>query len=119
MFLGIINYLGKFSPSPAEVGELLRKLISPKCKWAWNNTYYNVHDRGKNIIKKTAAKAFYSEKEQLYLATDVSGLGLGASLLQVWDRMQFPKNEVPKNAVLQPIPLQAKAGQVHKPITAT
>ena len=31
--LGIINYLGKFSPSMADIYELLRKLMSLKTEW--------------------------------------------------------------------------------------
>ena len=32
-FLGIINYLGKFSPDTAEVCKLLHKLTSSKMTW--------------------------------------------------------------------------------------
>ena len=34
-FLGIINYLGKFSPGMVEVCKQLRKLTSNKMAWAW------------------------------------------------------------------------------------
>ena len=39
--LGIMNYLGKFWPSIAEVCNSLRKLALSKCKWTWNNTCQN------------------------------------------------------------------------------
>ena len=35
-FLGIINYLGKFSPATADVCKSLRKLTSDKTEWTWN-----------------------------------------------------------------------------------
>ena len=35
-FLGIMNYLGKFSPSITEACEPLRKLTSRKAEWACN-----------------------------------------------------------------------------------
>ena len=38
-FLGIINYLGKFSPGTAEVCDLLQKLASSKATWTWNASY--------------------------------------------------------------------------------
>ena len=38
-FLGIINYLGKFSPGTAEVCKLLCKLTSSKTTWTWNASY--------------------------------------------------------------------------------
>ena len=38
-FLGIINYLNKFSPGTSEACELLRKLTSNKATWTWNASY--------------------------------------------------------------------------------
>ena len=35
-FLGIINYLGKFSPGTAVVCDPLQKLTSSKTMWTWN-----------------------------------------------------------------------------------
>ena len=51
--------------------------------------------------------AFCNEKEQLYLETNV--LGVGASLLQIWDGMQFSWNEAPDNAALQSIAFGSKS----------
>ena len=36
-------------------------------------------------------------KEPLYLETDTSGAGLGAVLLQTWDRVHFSHKEAPDN----------------------
>ena len=47
--------------------------------------------------------AVYNEKEQFHLKMDVSGVGLGASLLQPREGMGFPRNEAPYNATLCPI----------------
>ena len=47
--------------------------------------------------------AFYYEKEQLYVETNDSGVGLGASVLQAKDDLQFPSNEAPGKAVLWPV----------------
>ena len=38
-FLGIINYLSKFSPDTSEVCEPLRKLMSSKAMWTWDASY--------------------------------------------------------------------------------
>ena len=51
-----------------------------KIQQTWNYTYLNLYDRAKNIIKKNATKAFYNEKEHVYLETDVLSVGLGTSL---------------------------------------
>ena len=53
-FLGIINYLGKFSPRTVEVCELLRKLTSAKVEWTWNATYQKMFKEAKAIIKEDA-----------------------------------------------------------------
>ena len=46
---------------------------------------------------------FYNDKEQLYLETDKSGAGLGASLVQARDCMWFPRNKMSDNTALWPI----------------
>ena len=111
-FLGIMSYIQKFSSSIAEVYKPLRKLTSSKFKLTWNNTYQNLYNRAKNIIKKNEAMGFYNEKGQLYLETDALCVGVGACLLQSRDRMWFPWNEAPNNTTLWPITL------VHKSLTS-
>ena len=60
--------------------------------------------RVKSIIKKDTFIKFYNEKEQQYLDTDASGIGLRAGLLQVRGGMQFPKDEEHNNSVLWLLP---------------
>ena len=62
-----------------------------KSEWTWNNTYQKLYEKAQLFIKKDAFMTFYNEKEHLYLETDISGVSLGASLLQVGNRMQFQK----------------------------
>ena len=65
--------------------------------------------QSQNIIKKNATMVFYNEKEQLYLETDASGVGLGASVLHMRDRMWFPRNEAPDRSVLWQIVFASKS----------
>ena len=104
-----MNYLGKISHSNAKVCEPLRKLISSKCRWTWDSMCQNLYDSAKNIMKNNVTIAFYNEKEQLFLETDVSGMGLGPSLLQVRDGVWFQSNEMTDNTVLQPIAVASKS----------
>ena len=66
-FLGIINYLGKFSPRTADVCESLRKLTSAKAEWMRNATYQKKFEEAKAIIEEDACMKFYDETKQLYI----------------------------------------------------
>ena len=57
-FLGIINYLGKFSPGTAEVCEPLCKLTSSKSMWTWNASYPQLFINAKSIIKADVCMKF-------------------------------------------------------------
>ena len=54
-FLGIINYLGKFSPGTADVCDPLHKLTLSKVTWTWNASYQELFDKAKSLIKWTCA----------------------------------------------------------------
>ena len=75
-FLGIINYLGIFSPGTADVCDALCKLTSSKVTWTWNASYQSLF---KVLIKSDMCMKFYDDTKLLYL--DTSGVGLGAALL--------------------------------------
>ena len=49
-FLGIINYLGKFSPGMVEICEPLQKLTSSKATWNWNASYQQLFAEVKSLI---------------------------------------------------------------------
>ena len=51
-FLGILNYMGKFSSMTAEACETLQKLTSAKAEWPWNKMYQDLYDKAKMIIKR-------------------------------------------------------------------
>ena len=66
-FLGIINYLGKFSPGTSEVCKLLLKLTSSKMTWTWNTSYQQLFNNAKSIIKADVCMKFYDDSKPLYL----------------------------------------------------
>ena len=86
-FLGIINYLGRFSPSTASMCEPLQKLMSSKTLWTWNALYQALYDEVKTLIKDDICMKFYNETKPLYLETDASRIELGTTLLQTRDGM--------------------------------
>ena len=81
LLLGIINYLGKFSPNTAEVWESLRKLTTAKTERIWNATFQNMFDKANAIIKEVACMQIYDETKLLCIEKDASGVGLGPVLL--------------------------------------
>ena len=108
-FLGIINYLSKFSPSTATISEPLRKLTSSRAMWMWNVSYQALYDKTKSLIKADVCMKFYNETKPLYLKTDASGIGLGATLLQARDGTTCPKDIAPANTIVRPIMFASKS----------
>ena len=51
----------------------------------------------------------YDNTKLLYLEADVSGVGLGAALLQLRDNMNCPKGTAPDNTILCPIAFVSKS----------
>ena len=82
VFLGIINYLGKFSLGTAEVCDPLQKLMLNKVTWTWNVSYQSLFSKAELLVKSEICMTFYDDTKPLYLETDASGVGLGATLLQ-------------------------------------
>ena len=52
---------------------------------------------------------FYDDTKLLYLKIDASGVSLGASLLQLRDNMNCPKDTAPDNTILCPIAFASKS----------
>ena len=108
-FLGIIHFLGKFSPGTAEVCKPLHKLMSCKMMWTWNTSDQQLFDNAKSTIKADVCMKFYDNSKLLYLETDASGIGLGAALLQLHDDMVCQKGVAPQNITLHPIAFASKS----------
>ena len=66
-FLGIINYLSKFSPDKLEVCKPLRKLTSSKAMWMWDVSYQQWFEKAKLSIKVEMCMKFYDDTQLLYL----------------------------------------------------
>ena len=101
-FLGIINYLGKFSPDTADVCDPLQKLTLGKVTWTWNVSYQELFAKVKSLIKVDICMKFYNDTKPLYLETDASRVGLGAALLQLHKCTTCQKDVVPDNTILCP-----------------
>ena len=81
-FLGMVQYLSKFSPRIAEIAEPLRYLMKKHAPYTWGPE----HNHTVNSIKKEIVQApilrYYDLKKETVLQTDASIKGLGTCLLQ-------------------------------------
>ena len=68
-FLGIINYLGKFSPGTTDVCDPLHNLTSSKVIWTWNASYQALFNKAKLLIISDMCMTFYDDIKLLYLET--------------------------------------------------
>ena len=94
VFLGIINYVGNFSPGTADVHDPLHKLTSSKAIWTWNASYQTLFNKAKLLIKFNMCMKFYDDTKPLYLEKDASRVGLGAALLQMHEGTTCHKDTV-------------------------
>ena len=115
-FLGIIIYLGKFSPDTAYVCDPLYKLTSSKVTWTWNASYQELFIKAKSLIKVDKCMKFYDDTKPLYLETDASRVGLDMALLQMHEGTACQKDIVPDNTTLHPIAFASKSltGSEHR-----
>ena len=84
-FIGMINYLSKFSLRLSELAEPIRELSNDKVPFNWWPEYQQAFTQMKKEISSAPVFAYYNPKKQTTLQTDAIVKGLGACLLQ-YDR---------------------------------
>ena len=77
--------------------------------WTLNASYQAIYNKANLLIQKDVHMKFYDETKPLYLETDESGIGLGATLLQTRDGMTCSKDVAPDNTILRPIIFASKS----------
>ena len=81
-FFGMINYLGKFTPTLATDSQRLRKLLGKECEWTWTVEHNDEFEHLKKLIATTPTLAAYRLDSPTMLSTDASSYGLGAVVMQ-------------------------------------
>ena len=81
-FIGMINYLSKFSARLSELALPIRELAKDKVAFNWGPEHQAAFKLVKNEIITTPILAYYGPKKTTVLQTDASMNGLGACLLQ-------------------------------------
>ena len=81
-FIGMVNYLSKFSARLSELAEAIRELCKEKVPFTWGPEHKGAFQLIKKEIAADPILAYYNPKKPRVLHTDASCKGLGVCLLQ-------------------------------------
>ena len=81
-FLGLVNYLNRFSPCLAELSEPLRQICRQNVEFEVNESVHVAFSRTKGEISKNITLPYFNPGRPTTLQTDASKKGLGAVILQ-------------------------------------
>ena len=81
-FLGMVNYLGKFTPRLAECTPCLRLLLNKASDWTWPDQAQQEFEAVKRLMIEAPVLVPFDLNASVRLSTDASSFGLGAVLLQ-------------------------------------
>ena len=81
-FIGMINYLSKFSPRFSELAEPIRELSKENIPFNWDPEHQEALKQMKNEIARAPVLAYCNPRKQTVLQKDACIKGLGACLLQ-------------------------------------
>ena len=88
-FIGMINYLSKFSLRLSELAEPIRELSKDKVPFNWGPEHQQAFTQMKKEISSVPVLTYYNPKKQTVFQTDASIKGLGAGLLQEEEPVYF------------------------------
>ena len=95
-FIGMINYLSKFSARLLELAEPIRELSKDKVPFNWGLEHHMAFKQIKKEIVRAPILAYYNPKKETTLQTDASIKGLGAHLLQDQKPVYFASKALTK-----------------------
>ena len=88
-FLGMVNYLSRFTPKLAALTSPLRDLCKADVEFQWESQQRKAFDAIKDEIAAASTLQFYASSEPLILQVDSSLKGLGAALIQTQGPVAF------------------------------
>ena len=81
-FIGMVNYLSKFSAHLSELAEPIRELLKEKVPFNWEPEHQESFKQVKKEIEAALILAYYNPRKTTVLQTYMSIRGLGVCLLQ-------------------------------------
>ena len=79
-FMGMVNYVGKFSPHLPTLTKPLRDLLKNDCTWTWDIQQKTAFEAVKEELSSPTVLAQYSSKRETLVSADASSYGLGGVL---------------------------------------
>ena len=77
-FLGLVNYLNRFSPHLAELSDPLRQICRQSVEFELNNSVHTAFSRTREEISKNVTLSYFNPKSPTTLQMDASMKGLGS-----------------------------------------
>ena len=81
-FLGMCNYLSRFTPNLAEIVKPLAELTHVDAVWSWSSQHDTAFKTAKSAIANATTLKFFDVNKPCVLQVDASDTGLGGALLQ-------------------------------------
>ena len=89
-FLGMVNYLGKFSPKISNICEHLRLLLKKDSAWYWHHSQEEAFNSLKQLMISSPLLMPFKLEKETRISTDASSYALGAAVLQKHDGDWLP-----------------------------
>ncbi|KAL2104369.1 hypothetical protein ACEWY4_001237 [Coilia grayii] len=80
--VGMVNYVGKFSPRIAQLTQPLRDLLKTDTDWVWGSAQQRAFDELRKELSSPTVLAQYCLQRETIVAADASSFGLGGVLSQ-------------------------------------
>ena len=88
-FLGLVNYLNRFSPHLLELSEPLRQICRQNIEFELTKSVHVAFSRTKEEITNNVTLPYFNPRSATTLQTDASKKGLGAVILQDSKQVMF------------------------------
>ena len=88
-FLGMVNYLSKFSQLQSTLTTTLRELLHKDVEFRWEENHTKAFNAIKTAVANITALQFYDVKKPVTVTADASKDGIGCALLQEGKPIHF------------------------------